>query len=206
MEHVKDINITDRVACSLYQPGKDMETCRVYTYMPKRKNEVRGEINLNILGWSEKRQQWLRSFFSKYLEVGAPEDQCYDGWWNTGVTIEIGKLIRRGFASPDENWKTPTSPLDNRGGVMRRSHKRSHKEDRDLNFQKYRELKSDPVWLKNHEGLYVAIVGGEVVGVGEDRTGLLAKIRKGYPNRPKFFTEVRRKPRVIDFPSSHRVH
>ncbi|MFM7792891.1 MAG: DUF5678 domain-containing protein, partial [Microcystis panniformis] len=64
----------------------------------------------------------------------------------------------------------------------------------------YERLKSEPAWLKENEGQYVAFVDGEFVGSCQNKQKLLQQLREKYPEKSRFFKKVDKEDRIIDIP------
>ncbi|CCI28029.1 MAG: response regulator [Microcystis sp. M048S1] len=72
--------------------------------------------------------------------------------------------------------------------------------DSDVNIIAYERLKSEPAWLKENEGQYVAFVDGEFVGSCQNKQELLQQLREKYPEKSRFFKKVDKEDRIIDIP------
>lgn len=76
----------------------------------------------------------------------------------------------------------------------------------DVNKRRYRELRADAAWLKNHLGRYVAFVDGELRGADTDRKRLLGMVRIEHAGKPIFFTEVKEQEESVRIFSPLRLH
>lgn len=84
--------------------------------------------------------------------------------------------------------------------------RRAQPGEEDVNKRKYRELRADASWLKNHLGRYVAFIDGELRGADTDRQRLLGRVRREHAGRPIFFTEVREQEESVRIFSPLRLH
>lgn len=75
--------------------------------------------------------------------------------------------------------------------------------DVDLNITEYAKFKSDPQWLLENQGKYVAFVDGLFVGSSDNEEELRQRLRQSpHRDKPRFFTKVEGFSETIDLPSS----
>ena len=69
--------------------------------------------------------------------------------------------------------------------------------DMDINQRKYYELRTNPSWLKQHFGYYIAIIEGKLEDFDVDRRALLKRVRKVHSGKRIFFTEIKEQEELV---------